>query len=240
MDPETIEGLVAAYALGAADPEESRTVEAHLEGCAGCRALLAEYRSLGEDLLYAVPPMAAPVGMAERMRGRLEPPRSATRRESRLAWLRLRPAAFIVGAAMVLLVATNLYWFGRVRGLEQRAASPTSSFSWLSSSAGIPLRADGAGSRAQGVVYAPRNGQNALLCVYDMPTLPSDKTYQLWLTQDGKRDSGGLFQVSPAGFGLLVIRAARPLSDYSALGITVEPAGGSPGPTSPRVLGGNL
>jgi anti-sigma-K factor RskA len=104
----------------------------------------------------------------------------------------------------------------------------------------IPLRADAAGSWAQGVVYAPTGSQIGLLCVYDMPALPEDQTYQVWLIKDGQRESGGLFRVSQDGFGVLMLRPTRPLREYSAVGITVEPAGGSPGPTSPRVLGGSL
>ena len=84
------------------------------------------------------------------------------------------------------------------------------------------------------------SGQAALLCVYGMPALPSDKAYQLWLIKDGKRENGGVFQVSDNGFGFLMVKPAHPLTDYSSVGITVEPIGGSPAPTSPRVLGGNL
>jgi anti-sigma-K factor RskA len=240
MDHETIQGLIPAYALAATDPDESQAVEMHLPSCAVCRALLADYRCLGDDLLYAVPALAAPAGLTERMQRRLAPaPRKAAPGPS-WAGLRLRPAVFTLGAAVLLLAVTNFYWFGRVKGLEQRATGPASSFSWLADAAAIPLRADGSGGWAQGVVYAPKAAQPALLCVYGMPALPADKTYQVWLTKDGKRDSGGLFQVSPDGFGLLVLRPERPLSEYSAVGITVEPAGGSPGPTSPRVLGASL
>jgi anti-sigma-K factor RskA len=240
MDHETIQGLIPAYALAATDPDESQAVEMHLPSCADCRVLLADYRRLGEDLLFAVPAMAAPAGLTERMQRRLAP---APREAAPGPWWarpRLRPAVFALGAAVLLLAVTNFYWFGRVKGLEQRAAGPAVTASWLADAAAIPLRADGSGAWAQGVVYAPKGAQPALLCVYGMPALPAGKTYQVWLIKDLRRDSGGLFQVSPDGFGLLVLRPERPLSEYSAVGITVEPAGGSPGPTSPRVLGASL
>jgi RNA polymerase sigma-70 factor (ECF subfamily) len=47
-------------------------------------------------------------------------------------------------------------------------------------------------------------------------------------------------KVAGDGYGILLIRSPRLLREYDALGITVEPAGGSPGPTTPRVLGTEL
>jgi anti-sigma-K factor RskA len=240
MDHETIAGWIPAYALGATDPDESQAVEAHLPGCAACRELLAEYRRLGEDLLYAVPPRAVPAGAAERFRRRLEPSRPAERPPSLWARLRARPAAIALVAALVLLGVTNLYWAGRVNGLQSQANDQAAFLARLTDAPAVRLTGDSSARYAQGVVYRPVDSPLALLCVYGMPALPADKTYQLWLIQDGRRDSGGLFRVTPEGFGLMVIHPERPLSDYSAVGITVEPAGGSLGPTSPRVLGADL
>lgn len=239
MDHESIEGLIPAYALGATDADESEAVEDHLPLCEVCRALLIAYRGLGEDLLYAAPVMAAPAGITERMRRRLESSRRQGRLELWWAGLRRRPLAPLLGLAVLLLLVTNFYWFGRFNRLQQTTA-PVAALSDLSSATAIPLRADPSGARAQGVVYAPTGGPVALLCVYDMPALSPGKTYQLWLIKNGNRESGGLFQVTQDGFGLLVIRPERPLTEYSAVGITVEPAGGSPAPTTPRVLGGTL
>jgi anti-sigma-K factor RskA len=78
------------------------------------------------------------------------------------------------------------------------------------------------------------------LIVQDLPLLPSDRVYQLWLLRDSTRDNGGIFQVDAQGFGMLLIHAPHPLADYRAAGITEEPAGGSSGPTSPRLIGGRL
>jgi anti-sigma-K factor RskA len=198
MDHESIEDLIPAYALGAADSDEDRAVEAHVRACATCRDLLAEYRDLSGDLLFAAPPMAAPAGL------------------------------------------TNAYWFGRVNHLDRQVAEQASLVASLANAPATALRAEASAPYAQGVVYASTSGQAALLCVYGMPALPSDKAYQLWLIKDGKRESGGVFQVSDNGFGFLMVKPAHPLTDYSSVGITVEPIGGSPAPTSPRVLGGNL
>jgi anti-sigma-K factor RskA len=240
MDHEAIEGLIPAYALGAADPDDSRIVEAHLVACAACRGLLAEYRELGGDLLFAVPPMAAPAGITERMRQRLAPARYEA--ALRAWWTRLRGAFLVpaLAAAVLLLVVTNLYWFGQMNRLNRQVTEQASLVASLANAPATALRAEASAPYAQGVVYASTSGQAALLCVYGMPALPPDKAYQLWLIKDGKRESGGVFQVSANGFGFLMVKPAHPLTDYGSVGITIEPIGGSPAPTTPRVLGGNL
>jgi len=240
MDHELIEGLIPAYALGATDAEECRAVESHLPSCDACRALLAQYRSLGDDFLYAVPAMTAPAGLTERMQRRLVAARPQAKPAPWWARLHMRPIVPALGAALLLLVLTNLYWIGRVGRLERQATEQTAALAGLVNAPAVPLYADASPAWAQGVVYAPPNGQIALLCVYNMAALPAGKTYQLWLIKDGQRDSGGTFQVTPDGFGLLMIRPPRPLREYGEVGITVEPLGGSPAPTSPRVLGANL
>jgi anti-sigma-K factor RskA len=240
MDHESIEDLIPAYALGAADPDEDRAVEAHVRACATCRDLLAEYRDLSGDLLFAAPPMAAPAGLTERMRKRLAPVRYEA--APRAWWTRLRGAFLVsaLAAVVLLLLVTNAYWFGRVNHLDRQVAEQASLVASLANAPATALRAEASAPYAQGVVYASTSGQAALLCVYGMPALPSDKAYQLWLIKDGKRESGGVFQVSVNGFGFLMVKPAHPLTDYSSVGITIEPTGGSPAPTSPRVLGGNL
>jgi anti-sigma-K factor RskA len=80
----------------------------------------------------------------------------------------------------------------------------------------------------------------ALLCVYSMPKLEAGKTYQAWLVEDDRRASAGTFDVNNDGYGVLLINAEKPVSEYQQLGITVEPAGGSLAPTTPRVLGAGL
>jgi len=64
MDHEAFRSLIPAHAMGATDGEESRLVADHLRSCSACQALLADYRRLGDDLLYTVPLLTAPAGLA--------------------------------------------------------------------------------------------------------------------------------------------------------------------------------
>lgn len=49
MRPHDLDEL-SAYALGALSPEEAARVEAHLHGCHGCRAELADLRRATDEL----------------------------------------------------------------------------------------------------------------------------------------------------------------------------------------------
>ena len=68
----------------------------------------------------------------------------------------------------------------------------------------------------------------ALFYAEDFPVLEYGLSYQLWLTRDGERTSGGTFRVDDAGIGSLLIALEGPLDSYEAMGVTVEPWGGSP------------
>jgi len=105
----------------------------------------------------------------------------------------------------------------------------------------VVLRSDQATSPARGVVLLEPAAPTALLIVQDLPPLPPERTYQVWLVGgERQRDSGGVFRVDAQGFGLVPLTAPRPFTAYQRVGITEEPAGGSPGPTSPRVIGAPL
>lgn len=233
--------LIPAYAIGAADEDERAAVDAHLKTCTNCRALLEDYRGLGDGLLFAAPLAPARAGLSENLRKRLNVRPEPVRQGAWWDFLR-RPAFVFAVAALALLVFTNVYWAGRVGRLEQQSREIAS----LPQAAGIRLNAadsKGGGYNSQtanGVVYVQPGSKIALLCVYALPQPGPGKTYQAWLVRDGKRVNAGTFAVNGDGYGVLIINSGQPVSDYQQLGITVEPAGGSPAPTTPRVIGGEL
>jgi len=55
------------------------------------------------------------------------------------------------------------------------------------------------------VLFVNTQSPTALLAATDLPPLPGDRVYQLWLIQDGRRTSGGLFIVDANGRSRLEI-----------------------------------
>ena len=89
-----------------------------------------------------------------------------------------------------------------------------------------------------GSILMDKNKNTAVLVVQNLPALKVGQTYQVWLIDaNGKRISGGLF-IPSAGqeYTTVSIQAADPLGKFVAVGVTVEPSGGSEQPTGQRVM----
>ncbi|MBX3052240.1 MAG: anti-sigma factor [Caldilineaceae bacterium] len=92
---------------------------------------------------------------------------------------------------------------------------------------------------ASGVFYTgPESG---LLVLRNLPALSAEQTYELWLIPgEGAPVPAGLVQVAADGSNTFAIALAGQPTDYTAVGLSIEPAGGSPSPTGPIVLLGTV
>jgi anti-sigma-K factor RskA len=175
----------------------------------------------------------------------------AVARSSRWPWL-------VAAAAAVLAAATSFAWlsardenarlhatiadlranttvllaarddFERERSRRERADSILSAGDVIFAAlAGVAPVAD-----ARGRVYvSPSRG--LLFAAENLPTLPSDRSYQLWAIVDGQPFSHGVFELADGRAQLL---AEPPPGPAAAFAVTVEPIGGVPAPTGPQVL----
>jgi anti-sigma-K factor RskA len=135
-------------------------------------------------------------------------------------------------ALVVLLVISNLWWWQRA---DRDGPMVTPGGMQV-----VAMVGTDAAPAAAGTLVISGDGEYGTLVVDGLPALDLDHQYQLWLIRDGQRTSGGVFSVNPEGYGALWITSPEPLSSYPAFGITIEPEGGSPGPTGEKVLGGSL
>lgn len=71
-DHDTIWESLPEYALGVLDPDENAAVEAHLAGCADCRAELQSLRAITAGLALTLDPVPEPVGHQARFAQKLE------------------------------------------------------------------------------------------------------------------------------------------------------------------------
>lgn len=240
MKHEAMQELVPAYAFGATDAEERAQVEAHLEGCADCRALADGYMRLSDEMLHTVPMVTAPAHLSADLRRRIASSTPATPFWRTWFSPRHRLVLGFAAALLLLLLATNLYWSSHTARVERDLAIHIAAIESLAGAPAARLVSDDADSAARGILYFHPDETVAVLRVSDMPALPDDETYQLWLIRAEERDSGGLFRPDDEGTAVLLIVAPRLMGEYDAVGVTVEPAGGSPTPTSPRVIGSEL
>ena len=80
----------------------------------------------------------------------------------------------------------------------------------------------------------------ALIAVLNLDELSQDETYQVWVITKYQKLGVGLLDVDSTGYAQAVIIPGVPFSQIEAIGITVEPAGGSHGPTGASVLAGDM
>jgi anti-sigma-K factor RskA len=247
--------LLPAYALGSLDDDEAEQVGRHLSSCAICQAELREYEAVAGAIPLAVtqidpspelrnrlmrsqqvqeqigrsPPAGEPVDAAgERAAQTPGVQQDAwwqTARRGVRNWFRGSAWRPVLALIILALVASNiLLW----QGTRSGGGNP----SWRR----VALTGSDAVPDARGIIYISPDGQNGTLIVNGLPALGEEQQYQLWLILDGQRDSGAVFSVNLDGYRGQQIEAPRPLRDYGAFGVTIEPAGGSPGPTGQRVL----
>jgi anti-sigma-K factor RskA len=76
--------------------------------------------------------------------------------------------------------------------------------------------------------------------VDELPPLDEQHEYQLWLVDNNHNTSGAVFNVDENGYRGVRIVAPESLLVYSAVRITLEPAGGRSSPTGEQVLDGSL
>ena len=241
MNDETnLFDLLPGYALGALSDEERTQVDAFLATSEAARAELRTYEAMLVGFAAIAPTRKAPPVLTDDFRRRLAAEITADKPSTPSPVLAPKPFPLrrvLLGLAALLVLAVGLYAIYRlVTGdQEQRTISEilgNGSAQWitLNAQAGTPGKVS--------FVTVPDRVE-AVLVAEQLPLLPDDKQYQLWLVDAEGRDNGGVFSADQPVKRVLVRMPGLP-SRYKKLGITVEPRGGSPGPTSPAVFGGEF
>lgn len=233
---------LAAYALGALDENESRRLEEHLETCSACQAELAEYTAVSNGLLSALPPQEPRPGLRKQLEAHLPDNRKASGTGAFWSWPRISFGQAGIAVAFVFLLGLNLYSALQMRRLQGQQAELTQHI-YADQSAIAMLAYPGTQKISiyegvAGSLLLNAETNTAVLFTWDLPELPEDQTYQIWLIDSqGNRVSGGLFEASLENeYTTVQVAASSPLDDFVGLGVTIEPWGGSPGPTGPNVL----
>lgn len=265
MQPETtdeITDLLVAYALGALEPEAMERVSRLLAERPDLRATLAELKATAGLLPYGLPESAPPPELRQRVLdhavGRTSRPAGA----SPTAELGRRLRGWIYGlgglaVATLAALAFALFQLGGARTelaraqellaqVQQQLAATQNEVAALNderagfaqavASAERIDRLEGAG----GVATVLQSSQGEVLLAAQLPPLSEDQVYQLWVIAGGNAPaSGGLFTVDSTGYGVIALGPGLATSGVT-LAVTAEPRGGSPGPTTPVLLSGEL
>ncbi len=238
MNECTLFDLLPAYALDALSEEEKAQVEAFLATSEEARAELGSYQEMLAGMAMLVSPRQSPAHLTEDFRlrlaqstaetsapviQRLEPSRVISRR---LRWVLSFAAliAIILGMFMVYrVVSSNV----EAHTISQILNDPSAKT--------IQLAAQSGATGMVRFVVVPTSTKAVLIT--QLPPLPAQKQYQLWLGDADERYSCGLFSADQPVEQILLNMPDVP-SKYQTLAITVEPKGGSPAPTTAPVFAG--
>ena len=240
-DANHVTELLPAYALECVSDDEAAQVAAHLAMCPSCSAELRAYLGIADLLALGAPDAAPPPAVKARLLARVRSQEVGLTEADCAPWRRHLPSLMPPGRSftrlavllliLVLFAGNALLWL-QLRALQE--APPTQLRV-------VVLSGTDAAPGALGRIVLDLNALNAVLTVEGLQPLDETRQYQLWLIHpDGRRSSGALFSVDSTGAGSTLVEAPQPFLDFVAVGVTVEPAGGSPGPTGTRVLAGEL
>ena len=231
--------LLPAYATGSLDADELQRVEEHLLSCLICRNESSAFQTVADELSVAAPVAVPSAELKDRLMQRVQSARPKGQEHAshpapaRPFWERLLPAWGLASIFLIIaLAASSLILWQRVGHLEFATAP--------GGMRAVPLSATDTAPSATGFVLIAEDGEDGALIVDGLPPLGESQQYQLWLIREGQRTSGAIFSTDEKSYGGTRIRAPRSLLDYSSVGITIEPAGGSPQPTGDQVLWGAL
>ncbi|MCR1785164.1 anti-sigma factor [Nocardioides carbamazepini] len=224
-----VHALSGAYAVDALDDLERVRFEAHLAQCAECRDEVDSLREaaavLGTGDLVEPPAAVRDQVLAGIARIRPLPPQPTG---GTVAALRRRtPLLLAVAAAVVLLLGVGVAWLQPWDGDDAPPQLTAAERILAAADASTVEKSFPDGSTA--TIVISRSEGRALIRTTDMASAPDGKAYELWLqTPAGVMVPAGLMPDDPDTTYVLDGDA----SEATGVGITVEPDGGSPQPTS--------
>ncbi len=242
-DPHTLAG---AYAMDAVpEPDRSR-FERHLAGCDSCRQEVRGLREATAALAAAtaVRPPAELRDAVLRTAGQTRqlPPAVAqapvawapARDQRRPRWRPRLVAVALAGALAAVAVAAGVVTYGMQGRLDQAQGRDHTVAAVLSAPDARMMSAPVSTGGSATVVMSHRE-RALVFTAADLHVLPAGESYELWLIGPVGTRPAGLVDASGHGrmVGPMVVSG---LAAGDSVGMTVEPAGGSPRPTSPPVL----
>lgn len=182
--------------------------------------------SLEGGIPDAVPAVTVPAETALRARGVAE-----QRAQSR--WFS-RPVTVLAAAAAAVLLFVGGTVVGGLLNNSASIDAEAQSLATLTAAADLQRAStaiDGGGEAT--LVWSLEQRKSAIL-VQDLPPLPGGKTYQLWYIGESGAIPAGTFETTATATSWRVLDGQ--MSEGDAVGVTVEPAGGSEQPTTTPIL----
>jgi hypothetical protein len=247
--------LASLAALDVLDGEDRERFSAHEAGCPRCQAEVEAFAHVASRIALAT--ASVPPGALVRARA-LAKPRVAPLPKAAL-WALAAAVVLLAGVLGKTWAERNAYHrelvaaLARVGAAEQDAQKSEAALVRLRESfsheAGFRALVSGAEARwvhlaptGRGpeacIVWNPRSGE-AMIAAAGLDPAPQGMAYEVWVIAGTSPVPAGVFHPDPGGRALFKLPAVA-LSGVKTFAVTVEPAEGTPAPTGPMVLAGNV
>lgn len=219
--------LTGAHALHALPEVERAAFERHLRSCPECRREVHEFAGAA-GRLAAAETAPAPLRLRAAVLAEIA---TTARRPAPGRW---RPGVRWGGSVLAAAVVVALVLHptaprpGPVAAPDERTAVSVVLEAPDATSVSSTPAPGVAGST---LVLVSRSRAQVAVLAAGLPALDGAHVYQVWLIGPGGARSAGLLRPGVAGRMRPLLAPLPP--DTNRVGITVEPAGGSPGPTTP-------
>ncbi|GAA1368163.1 anti-sigma factor [Catellatospora chokoriensis] len=236
-----IHSLAGPYVLHALDESERETFIQHLRGCETCAAEVAELNEtvarLADDAWSVPPPALRENVLAAVRRTRQIPPARPVRvRREPTRWWRHPVALTTAACLLVAALVGGATWTVQEQRLRDERATAQAAQQELARTQAV-LTAQDATVRTSDVAGGGKvtvvasSSQDAAVILLATHSPGAQKAYQFWLMEGTTPYSAG---VLAAGQGTAT-RLVSGVNAADAMGLTVEPAGGSASPTLPII-----
>jgi anti-sigma-K factor RskA len=256
-EDDLYEELLPLYALGALTKDEQAQVEAYVARNPAAKRRLDEFSQTADALAFAVPPVAPAPRVKQALMARVA--KDARRREpepspsvfSLLGGLLTRLSPVLAVASFAAVIAAGAWGLSlnnqiaslrtETQALQTQLATQRDLVAELASPAQMVIAISGTENQpgAHGHLVTHDDG-TAVLVVSGLNNLDPARVYQLWMIRGDTPISAGLFEVGADGVGILKVAMLDTAATFNAVGISVEPAGGSSTPTGDIVMLGAI
>ena len=259
---EKMEELLTFYALDALTDAERQQVEAYVAANPEARLRLDEMLGTASALAFASEPLEPPPALKRTLMDRVNadagkrfapPAPIETSAWSRfIESLQAHPGSLLpqaVAAFSVLIALAVGAWGFSLRNemkglqaltvqLQQEVAEQQEILAVIASPNAETFAVAGTDHQpgSHGRLIADSQTDSAVLVVAGLQQLEAGETYEFWLIKGETPVAAGLFEVNVEGRAVLKVSHAVTPGSYDAVGVSVEPEGGSAQPTGAIVM----